>query len=128
MVENFQVGPTPICWQFQRLFGAQARDHSDGLPIKPKSLALAMSYLSIYKIIDNILPLSGAGSADLQRAGHLGESTDRFTFENPKHWELKVNYIAFPHQPLQIHADLPLVSTSEQGKHPYQSCSVECHQ
>ena len=70
-----------------------------------------MGYLSLYKIIDNILPLSGTGSADLESAGLLGDSANRFTLGKPKQWGLKVIYIAFPPQPLKIHADIPLVST-----------------
>lgn len=95
-MENYKADPTAVGWQFQRLFGARARDYSDGLPMKPSSLSLALGYLSIYKILDNILPLSGTGSADLESAGPLEKSMDQFTLEQPKQWELKVNGIAYP--------------------------------
>ena len=108
-MENYRAEPTAVGWQFQRLFGGP--DYSDGLQMKHNSLSLAMGYLSLYKIIDNILPLSGTGSADLESAGLQGDSANRFTLGKPKQWGLKVIYIAFPPQPLKIHADIPLVST-----------------
>ena len=52
--------------------GSRDRDYSDGSSINPRSLSLPMDYLSIYKIFDNILPLSGTGSLDLEPAGPPG--------------------------------------------------------
>ena len=116
MVENYKADPTLTGWQFKRIFGGP--DYSDGSPMMTSSLSLALGYLSIYKILDNILPLSGTDSADLASAGPLEKSVDQFTPEKPKQWELKVNDIAYPPQPLESRADILLVSTSEKGKHP----------
>ncbi len=48
-----------------------------------------MGYLTLYKIFDNILPLSGTASADLESGGLLGDSADRFMLEQPKRWEFE---------------------------------------
>ena len=96
--------------------------------MKASSLSLALAYLSIYKILDNILPLSSTGSADLLSVGPLEKSMDQFTLEQPKQWELKVNDIAYPPQPLESCADILLVSTSEKGDHPSEKpCQLANH-
>lgn len=92
-VENFKPDKTVVGWHFQRIFEAD-RDYSGISKLTGNSLSLALSYLTVYKIIDNILPLSRTGLvADIESAGTPEQSMSRLGPDKPKQWDLKVSYI-----------------------------------